>query len=92
MSSLLSLFADIRSMSKFRKLKSFALTHGASGFAKAGRPGILLYEVESKDALVKFLATVRSEFFLTLARLVVRLRNLDLGLSLTLYGIFVSQV
>lgn len=46
-------------MSKFKKLKGFALAHGASGFARAGRPGVLLYEVEGREALARFLEAVR---------------------------------
>lgn len=51
--------ADIRSMSKFKKVKGFALDHGVSGLAKAGRPGLLLYEVEGRESLARFLEAVR---------------------------------
>lgn len=46
-------------MSKFKKLKGFALDHGVSGLAKAGRPGLMLYEIEGKESLARFLEAVR---------------------------------
>ncbi|CDZ97863.1 hypothetical protein [Phaffia rhodozyma] len=45
---------------KLRKLKALATSSGASGFVKSGRPGILLYEIGSKEDLAKFLEGVRS--------------------------------
>lgn len=50
---------DIRSASKFRRLKAFAESAKVSGFAKKGRPGVLVYDGE-KDEIRTFLSNARS--------------------------------
>ncbi|KAF7773414.1 hypothetical protein Agabi119p4_5581 [Agaricus bisporus var. burnettii] len=49
----------IRSASKFRRLKAFAESAKVSGFAKKGRPGVLVYDGE-KDEIRTFLSNARS--------------------------------
>lgn len=56
----MSSMSDIVNQPKLRKLKAMALTHGATGLVKSGKPGVLLYEMDSgKAGLAKFLEGVR---------------------------------
>lgn len=50
---------DIRSETKFRRLKAFAESAKISGLAKKGRPGVLVFDGE-KEAIRTFLSNARS--------------------------------
>ncbi|KAJ3557495.1 hypothetical protein NP233_g11728 [Leucocoprinus birnbaumii] len=50
---------DIRSETKFRRLKAFAESAKISGLAKKGRPGVLVFDGD-KEAIRTFLSNARS--------------------------------
>ncbi|KXN91686.1 hypothetical protein AN958_12538, partial [Leucoagaricus sp. SymC.cos] len=50
---------DIRSETKFRRLKAFAESAKISGLAKKGRPGVLVFDGE-KEPIRAFLSNARS--------------------------------
>ncbi|KAL7412359.1 hypothetical protein BDY24DRAFT_416153 [Mrakia frigida] len=56
----LSKMHHIVNQPKLRKLKALAVENGASGFVKAGKPGVMLYELSSPEVLHRFLMGVRS--------------------------------